>query len=107
MATRRERLQALLQESPQDPFLRYGLAIEWAKEGDIERGLAGLRELMQETPPYVPAFFRAGQQYCELERIEEARSALRDGIEAARAQGNHHAAGEMSELLASLGSWPG
>ena len=36
-------------------------------------------------------------------RIDEARSALRDGIEQARRQGNAHAAGEMSEFLASLG----
>ena len=37
-------------------------------------------------------------------RIEEARTFLRDGIEAARAQGNAHAAGEMAEFLASLGA---
>jgi hypothetical protein len=36
-------------------------------------------------------------------RIEEARRALREGIDAARAQGEAHAAGEMSELLMSLG----
>jgi hypothetical protein len=39
-----------------------------------------------------------------LERIDEARRWLREGIEAARQQGNAHAAGEMSELLASLGA---
>jgi hypothetical protein len=45
----------------------------------------------------------AGQQLARLDRIEEARSFLRDGIEAARTQGDAHAAGEMSEFLASLG----
>jgi hypothetical protein len=43
----------------------------------------------------------------QLERIDEARTALRDGIEQARRQGNAHAAGEMSELLASLGAGGG
>jgi hypothetical protein len=52
----------------------------------------------------VPAFFMAGQQLTRLGRVEEARAALRDGIEAARAAGDAHAAGEMSEFLASLGS---
>jgi hypothetical protein len=46
----------------------------------------------------------AAQHLVARERIEEARSTLREGIEEARRQGNAHAAGEMSELLMSLGS---
>ena len=46
----------------------------------------------------------AAQQWVKLTQIPEARTALRDGIEQARQQGDAHAAGEMSELLASLGS---
>ena len=46
----------------------------------------------------------AAQQLARLDRIAEARTALRDGIEQARAAGNAHAAGEMSEFLASLGA---
>ncbi len=37
------------------------------------------------------------------QRIEDARTLLRDGIEQARTQGDSHAAGEMSEFLQSLG----
>jgi hypothetical protein len=51
----------------------------------------------------VPAFFMAGRQLAELGRIEKARDVLRVGIEAARQQGDAHAAGEMSEFLTSLG----
>ncbi len=101
--TRREKLEALLQDDPSDVFLRYGLALELEKEGDHEASLARLRELQSGEPPYVPAFFMAAQQLVRLARIDEARSALRDGIEQARRQGNGHAAGEMGELLASLG----
>ena len=46
----------------------------------------------------------SGQQLARLNRIAEARTVLRDGIEEARRQGDSHAAGEMSEFLASLGS---
>jgi hypothetical protein len=46
----------------------------------------------------------AGQQLASLGRTEEARDSLRSGIDQARAQGDAHAAGEMSEFLASLGS---
>jgi tetratricopeptide (TPR) repeat protein len=102
--TRREKLEALLADDPSDVFLRYGLALELEKEGDHETSLARLRELQSDKPPYVPAFFMAAQQLVRLERIDEARSALRDGVEQARQQGNAHAAGEMSEFLASLGN---
>lgn len=101
--TRRERIESMLAEEPRDIFLRYSLALELEKEGDHDASLAGLDELTRESPPYVPAFFMAGQQLARLERVEEAREVLRRGIEEARVQGNSHAAGEMSEFLASLG----
>ena len=69
----------------------------------MRQALARLRELQSSEPPYVPAFFMAAQQLVRLARIDEARSALCDGIEEARRQSNAHAAGEMGELLASLG----
>lgn len=103
MPTRREKIEAMLVDQPSDTFLRYSLSMELDKEGEHERSLAGLRGLTKDAPPYVPAFFMAGQQLAKLGRIEEARAILRDGIEAARAAGDAHAAGEMSEFLASLG----
>jgi hypothetical protein len=78
--------------------------MELDKEGQHDASLRGLANLTHDDPPYVPAFFMAGQQLVRLERVNEARALLRDGIEAARKQGNAHAAGEMSEFLASLGS---
>lgn len=102
--SRRESIEAMLAEDPGDTFLRYALAMELEKERNHEASLAQLRGLMADNPPYVPAFFRAGQQLASLGRVNEARAALRDGIEQARAQGDAHAAGEMSEFLASLGA---
>jgi hypothetical protein len=104
MSTRREKIEAMLVDDPADTFLRYSLAMELEKEGENDTSLARFAELTQDTTPYVPAFFMAGQQLTRLGRIEEARTILRGGIEEARIQGNAHAAGEMSEFLASLGS---
>ena len=102
--SRRQRIEALLADDPGDPFLHYSLALELDKEGDHEASLAEFRGLMAAAEPYVPAFFMAAQKLARLSRVAEARTALRDGIEHARAAGNHHAAGEMSEFLASLGA---
>ena len=102
--SRREKIEAMLVDDPTDVFLRYSLAMEWDKEGQHDASLDKLSQLTSESPAYVPAFFMAAQQLARLERIDEARSFLRDGIEEARRQNDTHAAGEMSEFLASLGS---
>ena len=103
-SSRKEKIEAMLADDPGDVFLRYSLAMELDKQGDHPRSLALLAELAAGDPPYVPAMFMAGQQLVRLDRIDEARGVLREGIETARRLGNSHAAGEMSELLVSLGS---
>jgi thioredoxin-like negative regulator of GroEL len=101
--SRREKIEAMLADDPGDTFLRYSLAMELDKEGAHDASLAKFAELTQNAPPYVPAFFMAGQQLVRIGRVEEARDVLMRGIEAARHQGDAHAVGEMSEFLASLG----
>jgi hypothetical protein len=101
--SRREKIEAMLADEPGDTFLRYSLAMELDKEGDHAASLAKFTELTRDQPPYVPAFFMGGQQLARLGRSSEARELLRAGIETARAQGDAHAAGEMSEFLSSLG----
>ncbi len=104
MPTRREKIETMLVDDPSDTFLRYSLAMELDKENEHDKSLEKFRELFADQPPYIPAFFMAAQQLARLERTDEARTALRDGIEQARTQGDSHAAGEMSEFLTSLGS---
>ena len=102
--TRREKIEALLRDDPGDVFLRYSLALELESTGEWEAGLGILEDLGRGAPPYVPALQMAGQFLAARGQVEDARRALREGIEAARGQGNTHAAGEMAELLMSLGS---
>jgi hypothetical protein len=100
--SRREKIEAMLADDPADTFLRYSLAMELDKEGAHDASLARFAELANNDPPYVPAFFMAGQQLVRLGRLDEARAILQNGITAAQSQGDQHAAGEMSEFLASL-----
>lgn len=102
-STRREKIEAMLADDPSDTFLRYSLAMELRSEGDHERSLATFDSLMREEPPHVQAFFMAAQLLADIGDVDLARTRLRDGIDQARAQGDSHAAAEMSELLASLG----
>ena len=79
MASRREQIETMLADDPQDTFLRYSLALELQKESRHDESLAKLRELMHDDPPHVPSFFMAAQQLTSLQRIDEARGVLRDG----------------------------
>lgn len=99
-----EQLEALLADSPDDTFLLYALAMELDNCEQHSRSLEVFDALMTQQPPYVPAFFMSAQQLVRLERIDEARTNLRNGIEHARQQNDAHAAAEMSEFLTSLGS---
>lgn len=98
-----EKIRQMLEDDPQDTFLRYSLAMEQEKIGEHAESEDGLRGLMADSTPYVPAFFMLAQHLARRDQVNDSRTVLRVGIERAREQGNDHAAGEMSEFLASLG----
>ncbi|MCP4885910.1 MAG: hypothetical protein GY904_04775 [Planctomycetaceae bacterium] len=102
--SRREKIEAMLAEDPDDTFLRYSLAMELRSEGKTQQSLLLLDALMADTPPCVSAFFMAAQQLVDLDEVDLARDRLRVGIDQARDQGDSHAAAEMSDYLAALGS---
>lgn len=100
--SRKEKIEAMLKEQPGDTFLNYALALELDKEGQHDESLDLFNELMAGSPPYVPAFFMAGQMLARLERNDEARSIVERGIGEAKKQGDLHAAGEMTGFLEML-----
>ena len=100
--SRREKLEAMLADDPNDQMLRYMLALELEKDGDNPRSLVLLKGLTEDTSPYVPAFLMAGQQLAGLGRTEEARATYKAGIEQAKSQGDEHAAGEMAQFMLEL-----
>lgn len=100
--TRREKLEALLAESPDDAFLRYALALAYAAEGDQPAACARLESLVESDPQYVPAYFQLAQLHVEQGQSDLAKPVLGRGIEAARRAGDSHAEGEMRGLLEQL-----
>jgi hypothetical protein len=100
--SRRQQIEEMLADDPNDPFLRYGLAMEFVSAGDDEGAVRTLKDLIAVAADYVPAYQQAGQALVRLGRPVEARAILEQGIGAARKQGNLHAAEEMQGLIASL-----
>lgn len=103
VGSKRQKIEEMLKDEPDDVFLRYSLALLMEVDGEWESAIDLLQELARGEPPYVPAYQMAAQHLVKYGQPEDARRALREGIEEARRQSLNHAAGEMGELLMSLG----
>lgn len=101
--TRREKLEAMLAESPDDSFLEYALAMQCAAEGDVPVAVRRMDTLLERDPQYVPAYFQLAQIVAGQGEADRARQLLVRGIEAARRAGDDHAEGEMRGFLEQLG----
>jgi hypothetical protein len=100
--SRKEQIEAMLADDPNDPELRYMLAMEHVSAGDDSAAVVCFRDLIAQTATYFPAYHMGGRALQRLGKISEARSLLQEGIPLAMRQGNTHAAGEMQELLDNL-----
>ncbi len=81
-SARRQSLEASLAEDPADTFLRYGLAMQCLREGDIDEGRARLHALIAEHPEdQIAAYQQLGQSYLETGESATAGEILRTGIQ--------------------------
>jgi Flp pilus assembly protein TadD len=99
---RRDQIQAMLQDDPDDTFLNYALAKELVSEGDAVAGIAAFDRVLKLSPEYVPAYFQKAQTLAGEGETAAARDVLIQGIEVAQRVGDSHAAGEMTAFLDAL-----
>lgn len=97
-----DRIRAMLADDPNDPELRYMLAMEYVSQGDDVGAVRAFDELIAVAPDYPPGYHMGARTLQRLDRIADAKAMLQKGIPAALRQGNQHAAGEMQELMAML-----
>lgn len=102
MSDRLQKIQAMLADSPADPELLYMLAMEQVSLGDDRGAVQAFSDAISADANYVAAYHQAGRALVRLGEDARAKSILDAGIKVSLARGNTHAAGEMSELLASM-----
>jgi tetratricopeptide (TPR) repeat protein len=95
-------LQAYVAQRPDDPFPRYGLALEHKNAGRLEEAWQVFETLMQKNPTYTAAYLHAGNTAVALGRVEIARGVYERGIAATIKAGDAHARGELEGALATL-----
>ena len=95
-------LRRLLEKTPGDPFLVYGLGMEFKKVGDAARAIEHFKKTIELDPAYAYAYYQMGQVLESIGDAEAAKRTYRDGIEAATKKGDAHAAGEIEAALSML-----
>jgi Tfp pilus assembly protein PilF len=100
--SRLQKLEALLAESPDDTFLQYALAMQYASEGNDAAADGRMTALLERDPQYVPAYFQLAQIVVRQGDPARARQLLVRGIEVARRSGDDHAEGEMRGFLEQI-----
>jgi Flp pilus assembly protein TadD len=98
--SRIESLSRLLDQRPDDPRLRFGLALEHEKLAQWDAVVEHLEIYLEQTDDEGNAWGRLGGALRRLGRDNEARVAYAAGIRAANRHGHPTMAAEFEELLA-------
>lgn len=92
-------LERMLQARPDDPRLRFGLALEYLNAGRRDEGIQELRTYLDASDDEGNAWGRLGALLREAGEDEEAKEAYRRGIEAAHRHGHPTMAAEFEDVL--------
>lgn len=95
-------LKDILQANPDDAFARYALGLEYSGADQTDAALAEFERLLAAHPDYTNGYFMAAQTLARVQRNEDARDMLRQGLECARRTRNQHALSEMQAMLDEL-----
>lgn len=94
-----ESLLALLDESPNDPFLIYAIGQEYAKTGQPLQAFLSYELLVNDHPDYVATYMPYGKMLYEAGNRAGGIQLLERGIEAGIRMKEEHAVAELRGLL--------
>jgi tetratricopeptide (TPR) repeat protein len=94
-----EILKTMVQQNPNDAFARYGLAMEYANQGELEEAVQEYLALLAANPDYAAGYFHGGRTLEKLGRLEDARQMYEKGIEVTTRTGDGHTRSELQAAL--------
>lgn len=100
--SRIDQIRQFLQDSPNDSFLRYALAQELQKQGDVEAAKEAYLWLTDNQPSYVATYYHLGKLLIALGEKEAALAWFNLGIEHAKAAKEIHALSELQSAKLEL-----
>ncbi len=102
MADRAGQIRKMLEKTPNDAFLLYGLALEHKKAGRLGDAMQWLDRTVSADANFAYAHFQRGQIFESGGKIAEARAAYQMGVDAAGRAGDAHGVSEIRAALESL-----
>ncbi|MBS1569344.1 MAG: hypothetical protein JST45_07850 [Bacteroidetes bacterium] len=101
-STRLAQLHAMLAEEPGDQFLRYAIAMEKKRDGEMEAAAADLQSLLREDPKYIACYYQLALMLADLGRTAEAAATCKAGALQCLVTGDAKARAELLALNAQL-----
>lgn len=89
-----KQLEEFIKENPNDPFLKYALALEHI-ESNNALAISIFRQLLSDHPDYLPSYFHAAQLLTELEENDEAKEVFEKGIELSKVKKDQKTLAEL------------
>lgn len=99
---RLEQLISYHEEDPNDSFVRFALAAEFAKLNRLEEALAAFEGLHQHDPSYVGLYYHFGKLLQRMGQPERARQIYQEGIQVATRITDFHARSELQSALLEM-----
>jgi Tfp pilus assembly protein PilF len=100
--SRLDQLSEIVRRNPGNLLAFYGLAMEYAQQGDHSKALETFRALMASNPNYVAAYYQAGRELQKIGEVQQARDVFQQGIAASNRVGDLHARSELEAALGEL-----
>jgi predicted Zn-dependent protease len=100
--SRIDAIRKIVESQPNDPFPRYGLAMELRNAERLDEAHAEFEELARRHPDYVPQYLMHVQLLARMSRKDAARAVAEQGLAAARSKGDMHALNEIQAALEGL-----
>lgn len=94
-----ELLLEMLDNTPDDTFLNYALALEYAKEERTQEAIKLLEKLIKRSKTYVPSYYQLGKLYEQTGNFENAIEIYKKGMAIAEEQKDFKTIGELEEAL--------
>ena len=97
-----QKLFALLERSPRDAFLLYGIGMEYKKLGDLPRAIEYFDQTLGVDAGYCYAYYQRGQVQEMQGDGAAAKKSYAYGMAAAERVGDNHARSELEAAMQML-----
>lgn len=99
--SRIDQLLQFLTANPKDSFVKFALALEYAKLGDDDKTLSYFKEIISDDPGYTGTYYHLGKLYERLNEKKAAELTYEEGLKRTRGK-DQKAYQELQEALNQL-----